>query len=123
MKTKNQKKQLAKENYKFDYQDDNELINEEELKNRKGFSGDKKHFFMAILRAYHSHNTYHNHEDNITGLAEAIYELKIFYVKIHNQYKLMKFSSIKDNLYQWNTTVMLEIKKEKEEKERLKSKR
>lgn len=99
----------------FDNQEDNEIIDEQELKNRRGITGDKKDYFITYLRMYHQDRVHHNYTYNLIGLAECIAEDKKLYVGEHNKFKLMKTSSILADLRKYNKQVKNKLEQEKGE--------
>lgn len=111
-----------KKSIKTDYQDDEEIIDINEVRNRKGVTGDKKYYFIACLRSFYEDKEFNMHVKSLTGLAEYIADWRIFYVHTHHGYRLMKFRSILSEIRSLSKEIGRISRKEKEEKEQYKSK-
>ena len=83
-----------KKNIETDYQDDDEIIDINEVRRRKGITGEKKFFFIACLRSFYEDEEFRFSVKSLTGLASYIAGWRIFYVNTHHGYRLMKYSSI-----------------------------
>ena len=111
-----------KSSLETDYQDDDEIIDIDEVRNRKGITGEKKHHFIACLRTYYEDDEFQSYVKSLTGLAKYIADWRIFYVNTHHGYRLMKFRSILSEISSLSKEIGIISKHEKEEKKRYKSK-
>lgn len=109
-----------KRSIETDYQDDDEIIDMDEVRRRKGITGEKKHHFIACLRTYYDDKEFHKYVKSLTGLAKYIADWRIFYVNTHHGYRLMKFRSILSEIRSLSKETGEVSKHEKEEKEHYK---
>ena len=86
-------------NIETDYQDDDEIIDINEVRRRKGITGEKKFFFIACLRSFYEDEEFRFSVKSLTGLASYIAGWRIFYVNTHHGYRLMKYSSILSEIH------------------------
>ena len=107
-----------KKNIETDYQDDDEIIDINEVRRRKGITGEKKFFFIACLRSFYEDEEFRFSVKSLTGLASYIAGWRIFYVNTHHGYRLMKYSSILSEIHGLSEIA----NREKEEKKHYKSK-
>lgn len=123
-KSSDQKKALSKKaSVNIDNQCNDKIFEEEEFEDVIGIGDYKVYYFIAYLKIYHMGGLINKNIKNLTDLAKYLYQEKKLYITIHGKYKLMKFSSILDNLHALNKDVIEELKKEQEIKDRYKSKK
>ena len=111
-----------KKNIETDYQDDDEIIDINEVRRRKGITGEKKFFFIACLRSFYEDEEFRFSVKSLTGLASYIAGWRIFYVNTHHGYRLMKYSSILSEIHGLSKKTREIANLEKEEKKHYKSK-
>ena len=111
-----------KSSLESDYQDDDEIIDIDEVRNRKRITGEKKHHFIACLRTYYEDDEFQSYIKSLTGLAKYIADWRIFYVNTHHGYRLMKFRSILSEISSLSKEIGIISRHEKEEKKPYKSK-
>ena len=105
-----------KKNIETDYQDDDEIIDINEVRRRKGITGEKKFFFIACLRSFYEDEEFRFSVKSLTGLASYIAGWRIFYVNTHHGYRLMKYSSILSEIHGLSKKTREIANREKEEK-------
>ena len=106
---KEQRKNLSKNKFHIDKQEDNKIISEAELKDKHGVTGNKTYYFLFYLTAYYTGNLHELESNSLVAVAKLIYQENKLFFKVEGGYKRMKFSSIKDNLYQLSVQVMEEL--------------
>ena len=111
-----------KKNIETDYQDDDEIIDINEVRRRKGITGEKKFFFIACLLSFYEDEEFRFSVKSLTGLASYIAGWRIFYVNTHHGYRLMKYSSILSEIHGLSKKTREIANREKEEKKHYKSK-
>lgn len=75
-----------------------EIISEEEVEKRKGFTGDHTEILSAFLHKLDGNESHLNFSKKLKDLATYIYEMKILYVHRKGEFKLMELSSIDTEL-------------------------
>lgn len=113
---------LKNRDVKTDNQQDTEIISRKELEKRGGVAGSKTDIFIAYLKLHYRKMVFHTYANNLTGLANYLYERKTLYISTHGRYRLMKYTSILNNLRTRSKKALKEIEEEDRQKEIYKSK-
>lgn len=76
------------------FKEDNKLYTEEYLIHHGAILGNKKEFIVFFLRRFLNSKLLYKGEQNMEGLAEFIYRMKILFIHHPDGFRRMKYSSI-----------------------------